>query len=167
MDEEERRARKVRPFSPSVYTQYKYTNDPALKAARTRAERTTAAAHARNKATFNPQASASASTSKRRVAFAKDAVQNPEDAEASASPAKAQGTGKGIVVKKGKEKGTGKWGKGKGKGKDKEKRHSRRSHTVLNTSETALRMKTAAQRRVRHSRQIPNLFSLTYLPIPI
>ncbi|KZP28229.1 hypothetical protein FIBSPDRAFT_817483 [Athelia psychrophila] len=113
VDEEEQRARKV---------------------ARTRVERTTAIAHARNKATFNPQAQAEASTSaaveepalgrgKRRVAFARDPA-------AEKLPTKAKGGAKG-----------------KGKGKGDEKRHSRRTHTVLNTSETASRLKTAAQRR--------------------
>ncbi|KAF7978968.1 hypothetical protein HWV62_44211 [Athelia sp. TMB] len=125
----------------------------ARKAARTRAERTTAAAHARNKATFNPQANAEASTSasvaepelgrgKRRVAFARD----PEST--AKSPVKAKTT----TTK----------GKGKGKAKGDEKRHSRRTHTVLNTSETASRLKSAAQRRVSPSAS-PIAVSATFL----
>lgn len=97
---------------------------------RSRLERQTAAAHARNKVTFDPQTRAQPSSSSklktspkskgkgkgRRVSFA-DRGENPDDAEDEGD---------------------------KGKGK----RHSRRSHTILNTSATVSRMKNAEERRV-------------------
>lgn len=89
--------------------------------------------------TFNPQAQASTSEIKsptkgkrvgRRVSFA-DAGQVLDNEEDEGDIA--------IVNMKGKLKE---------KGKEKGKRQSRRSHTVLNTSATVSRMKSAEKRRV-------------------
>jgi hypothetical protein len=144
VDDEEKRARKVRIFSlldVNLIIRRK-------QAARSRLEKTTAAAHARNKVTFNPQASTSTflkPKSKkigRRVSFA-DAGQILDNDEAEPEP-EAHETEAGAGGGGGTPRG-----KGKAKGKAKGKRQSRRSHTVLNTSATVSRMKSAEKRRVR------------------
>jgi hypothetical protein len=144
VDDEEKRARKVRIFSFSLLDVNLIIR--RKQAARSRLEKTTAAAHARNKVTFNPQASTSTSLKTkskkigRRVSFA-DAGQilDNDKGEPEAHETEAGAGGGGGTPK----------GKGKAKGKAKGKRQSRRSHTVLNTSATVSRMKSAEKRRVR------------------
>ena len=105
---------------------------------RTRLERQTAAAHARNKVTFDPQARA----------------------QAASSSSKSKPSSKSKGKKKGRRVSFVDGGKivddaeDEDEGKRKGKRQSRRSHTVLNTSATVSRMKNAEERRVR-------LFSFT------
>ena len=109
-----------------------------FQAARSRLEKTTAAAHARNKVTFNPQISTSTSKVKpkgkkvgRLVSFTDGEVLDDDGDKAGAIAGSVGGSPKG-----------------KGKAKSKGKRQSRRSHTILNTSATVFRMKTAEKRRV-------------------
>lgn len=86
-----------------------------LQDRRSKLDRVTAAAHARNKASFNPQVHdiiISSSRLKRRVSMG-----SAVDADT------------GEVV-------------------EGNKRHSRRAHTMQNTSETAIRMKDAEEKRV-------------------
>jgi hypothetical protein len=93
------------------------------QAVRTRVERATAAAHARQKATFNPQA---ASPSKKTVS---------SDTKLKGRTSLGRAVDSQIidVTKSG----------------GKSKRQSQRKHTVLNTSATVTRMKNAETKRVR------------------
>ena len=110
--------------------------DNCLQAKRTQLERTTAAAHARNKFTFNPQsANAEASSSK---------LKSPSISKLRKSARRVSFVdGNGEEVSAVLNTPT--------KGKAKAKRKSRRSHTVLNTSATVSRLKTAEERRVRNN----------------
>ena len=111
---EERKEKKVNPFRTSSIRQASYY---LLQAAQSRVERAAAAAHARQKVTFNPEiyddaaeeASSVAAKKKRRVSLGL-AI----DAET------------GEVI-------------------NNAQRQSRRSHTILNTSATAQRMKKDAE----------------------
>lgn len=92
-----------------------------LQATRTRLEKATDAAHARNKATFDPQAAPTPSKPKRRVAL---------------GGAVNAATGETIVERSGGQRPTA-------------HRQSLRKHTVLNTSLTETRLKRSEEKKVR------------------
>ncbi|KAG6886560.1 hypothetical protein C0992_003385 [Termitomyces sp. T32_za158] len=94
----------------------------AKKDARSRVEKATAAAHARQKVTFNPRAEASSSQSK------------PKDLKrrVSLGPAVNAETGEVLPV---------------GPSSPKKKRHSQRRHTILATSAAAERLKRSEEKK--------------------
>ncbi|KAH7920491.1 hypothetical protein BV22DRAFT_1098016 [Leucogyrophana mollusca] len=98
----------------------------ARKTARSRLEKATAAAHARQKATFNPQAQAS----------------SPAEASASAAKSKRRvALGGAINAETGEViEGT--------------KRQSRRTHTIMNTSATVNRIKNAEVKKAAVPKKI-------------
>ncbi|KAF8060864.1 YL1 nuclear protein-domain-containing protein [Lyophyllum atratum] len=100
----------------------------ARKSARSRVEKATAAAHEKHKVTFNPQAEASASTSKLKV-----------QRRVSLGVAVNAETGEILPADKSSPK---------------KKRHSQRKHTVLNTSATVTRMKRSEEKKAATPKKV-------------
>ncbi|KAG6916920.1 hypothetical protein DXG01_004681 [Tephrocybe rancida] len=96
----------------------------ARKDARSRVEKATAAAHARQKITFNPQAQAEASPSKRK----------PKDPRRRVSLGVAVNAETGEVLPADMSS-------------PRKKRHSQRKHTILNTSAAVARIKRSEEKK--------------------
>ncbi|KAF5376895.1 hypothetical protein D9615_007200 [Tricholomella constricta] len=101
----------------------------ARKDARSRVERATAAAHAKHKVTFNPQAGASTFISKPKGPKRRVSLGVAVNAE----------TGEVLSVNEGSAK---------------KKRHSQRKHTVLNTSATVKRMKRSEEKKAATPKKV-------------
>jgi len=96
------------------------------KAARSKLDKVTAAAHAKHKATFNPQAQAATATPK------------PKELRRRVSLGLAVNAETGEVVVPGKGSPL------------KKNRHSQRKHTILSTSAHVKRMKRSEEKKVCH-----------------
>lgn len=114
--EEERSSRKVRDYPASLrICAYRRP----LQTARSTLDKVTAAAHARQKATFNPQSQAPSSSTSAP----------PDKMRRRVSLGVAVNAETGEIL-------------------ERRKRHSQRRHTMLNTSLTVERMKDAEERKV-------------------
>jgi YL1 nuclear protein len=125
--DEEKRARKVSILYSSAH--------PSLirrQAARSKLDKVTAAAHAKHKETFNPQAQVVSKSKEMRRRVSLGTAVNAE-------------TGEVILPGKG--------------GPTKKKRHSQRKHTILSTSAHVKRMKRSEEKKVCLFRYVRNLIS--------
>ncbi|EDR08134.1 uncharacterized protein LACBIDRAFT_297882 [Laccaria bicolor S238N-H82] len=109
----------------------------ARRTARSRVEKATAIAHERQKATFNPQAEASASVIKHKAKVRSQRQVSLRDATDTADGETVEHDSKNVP--------TGK------------KRKSKRKHTILSTSAAVARQKESEQRKAAAPKKIKNI----------